>query len=120
MTKSEAEDDRPNDDEFVYVRRGPSDWKIGGIRVSSISDLHMSESTGGVLRATGQSFLFGYISCDDIVEGEIAHSCRHGKGPHRIKVCVVQKDNNPDLYRRPRRTVEPEWKSSKRRKRPAA
>lgn len=32
--------------------------------------------------------------CDKIVEGELAHSCRHGEGPHYIKVCVVKKDND--------------------------
>jgi hypothetical protein len=35
-----------------------------------------------------------------MIEGEIAHSCEHGEGPHRIKVCIVQKDNTPAVFRR--------------------
>jgi len=40
-----------------------------------------------------REFIHGYVFCDDMVAGELAHSCRHGNGPHRIKVCVVKKDN---------------------------
>ena len=35
----------------------------------------------------------------DLVEGEVAHSCAHGPGPHRIKVVVVKKDNDPKLIK---------------------
>jgi hypothetical protein len=38
-------------------------------------------------------YLCGYVWCDAAVEGEVAHSCRHGEDPQRIKVCVVKKDN---------------------------
>ena len=48
---------------------------------------------------TGASLQYGYIWCDDLVEGEVAHSCAHGPGPHRIKVVVVKKDNDPKLIK---------------------
>jgi hypothetical protein len=28
-----------------------------------------------------------------MLEGDLAHSCQHGEGPHRIKICIVKKDN---------------------------
>jgi hypothetical protein len=37
--------------------------------------------------------VYGYILCDQILEGELAHSCIHGPPPHEIKVVVVGVDN---------------------------
>jgi hypothetical protein len=35
-----------------------------------------------------------YVQCDaELLRGELPHSCVHGPPPHRIKVCVVAKDN---------------------------
>jgi hypothetical protein len=28
-----------------------------------------------------------------MIDGELAHSCQHGEGPHRVLVCVVKKAN---------------------------
>jgi hypothetical protein len=33
------------------------------------------------------------VWCDAMVSGELAHSCRHGAGPHQIKMCVTKKGN---------------------------
>src|SRR5262249_35354697 len=64
-----------------------------------------------------QLFIHGYVLCSD-VEGGIAHSCRHGSGPHNIKVCVVKKDNKdvwPKLVEiagpKPRREDSSLWPS---------
>jgi hypothetical protein len=44
--------------------------------------------------APGQPhYLHGYVWCDGMIAGELAHSCRHGPGPHRIKVCITKIDN---------------------------
>ena len=34
------------------------------------------------------------------IEGEIGHSCRHGNGPHWIKVCIVKKDQDPEVWKK--------------------
>jgi hypothetical protein len=31
--------------------------------------------------------------CGAMIDGELAHSCLHGEGPHHIKVCVTKKMN---------------------------
>jgi hypothetical protein len=42
-------------------------------------------------------FIYGYIMCTDITEGEIAHSGSHGPCPHSIKICLLKRDN-PHIY----------------------
>jgi len=86
-------------DVFLQVRRQWNDWRIATVKLRDFSGAHMSDQSGGVHRRSPRPFLHGYIWCDAIVEGELAHSCSHGRGPHRIKVCVVKKDNPPAVYR---------------------
>jgi hypothetical protein len=58
-----------------------------------------------------QPFIHGYVWCTDL-DGEIAHSCRHGSGPHRIKVCVVKKDNSKEVWKILEAAVGPKPKRS--------
>ena len=83
----------------VRIRRQWNDHRIGSVLLCKISDLHWSEISGGTQVRAPRPFLHGYVSCAD-VEGEIAHSCEHGEGPHRIKVCLVKKDNDPKVFER--------------------
>ena len=88
-------------EQFVKVRRQWNDsGRIGTVRRTDISGVHWDNMSGGVYAPAPQYFLHAYIWCDVIVEGEIAHSCSHGIGPHNIKVCITKKDNVkifPDL-----------------------
>ena len=45
-----------------------------------------------------QYFIHAYVMCDSY-EGELPHSCQHGEGPHRIKVCIIKKDNDPNIFK---------------------
>ncbi len=84
----------------VYVRRHPNDWQTATYNLSDISGLHWDYVSGGVGRRTSHETLFGYVMCDGAVDGEVAHSCRHGRGPHNIKVCLMKgmnKDNWPAI-----------------------
>ena len=47
------------------------------------------------------------VRCDAALEGEVSHSCLHGDGPHRIKVCVVAKDNTRAVMTRLREIAGP-------------
>ena len=38
-------------------------------------------------------YLHGYVWCDGMIAGELAHRCSHGPPPHRITVCVTKKGN---------------------------
>jgi hypothetical protein len=77
----------------VVVRRQWNDWQKGKVLLEKLENLHWSRLSGGTQTRAPQPFIHGYALCTDI-EGEIAHSCLHGEGPHRIKICIVRKDNN--------------------------
>ena len=92
-----------SEDVFVIVRRQPGQWQTATYRLSSFCDPHWGMTSGGVQARMNQPYIFGYVSCQDAVEGEVAHSGEygienHGPCPHRIKVCALKKDNK-DVYK---------------------
>lgn len=84
--------------ETVRVRRQWSDPNIATYRIEDLHALHWSQTSGGTGAHAPREFLSGYVLCDGMIAGELAHSCRHGRAPHRIKVCVTIKDNPPPVY----------------------
>lgn len=75
----------------IKIRRAPRDWQIGEVAWDDIEGLHWDYVSGGVGVPSFRAFVTCYVWCDK-VRGEIAHSCRHGVGPHHIKVAIVKKD----------------------------
>jgi hypothetical protein len=108
---------QPVTEPVVLIRRHWSDYMVGAVLLSSLDGLHMDTQSGGYEGGFGvvasRPFLHGYVYCTEIISGEVGHSCRHGPPPHRIKVCIVQMDNDRKLYAELRRKVEPGWKSRK-------
>lgn len=100
-----------NADKLV-VRRQWNDFRQAEVLLSNLHDAHWSNISGGCQAPAPQPFIHGYIWCSDIIAGEIAHSCMHGEGPHRIKVCVVKKDNSKAIYNKLLNEVgpKPSWK----------
>ena len=82
-----------DDDFLVTVRRHPQDWQTAQYELSKIRGLRWDSVTGGVQRVTPYPMVMGYVWCDGVVSGELAHSCSHRPGPHEIKVCVIKKYN---------------------------
>jgi hypothetical protein len=82
------------DDVVIKVRR---QWnrgrRIATYRLRDISELRWGRMSGGLRHRTPQLFVHGYVMCDAMIAGTLAHSCAHGPGPHRIKVCLVRKGN---------------------------
>lgn len=85
--------------ENVNVVRQPGDYKGGTVKLSSILDLRWDNISGGVKKKTGHYYLYGYIYCDEIIEGEVSHSCSHGECPHYIKVCIQKNSNDKEVYK---------------------
>ncbi len=81
------------DDTTVLIRRQWNNHQIGAVNFSRLDRPHWAVISGGVGVRAPQTFIHAYVLCSD-VEGEIAHSCLHGEGPHRIKIVVVRKDNS--------------------------
>ena len=89
----------PGDGALVRVRRDWNDHRIGTVKWSDLRDPRWDTVSGGEQNPTPQPFIHGYVWCD-IVQGDIAHSCAHGPGPHNIKICLVKKDNSRDIWDR--------------------
>ncbi len=81
----------------LCVRRQWNDYRVGQVNLADVGGLHWTSISGGVQSVCPQPFIHGYVSCA-LVEGDIPHSCRHGSGPHSIKVVVVKKDNSNDVW----------------------
>ena len=83
-------------DTTVIVRRQPNNYQTAKYLLSSFEEPHWDTVSGGVQTIMfDQPFIYGYVICNDAVEGEVAHSGAHGPCPHRIKVCALKKDNLP-------------------------
>lgn len=85
---------------FVWTRRQWNSWQVAKYHFLDLDSPHWDTHSGGVVARAPQLFIYGYVLCNRMVEGDLAHSCRHGEGPHRIKVCVTRKDNDPIVFAR--------------------
>lgn len=81
-------------DTLITVRRHWNDYRKAQVRFSDLAGWHRSSYSGGVGTASPKPMIAAYVYCNAFVSGEVAHSCSHGPGPHRIKVVVVQRDND--------------------------
>ena len=79
--------------ETVWIQRQWDDWKEARVRLEDLSGFHWGDISGGVQAVAPRSFIHAYVLCSDFIEGEVAHSCRHGRGPHKIKVCITKSGN---------------------------
>ena len=78
---------------IVWVRRQFDDHRHAAYRIADVEGWHRSDISGGVNHRANRRYLHVYVWCDGMIAGELAHSCRHGPPPHRIKVCVTKKGN---------------------------
>ena len=97
-------------EQTVKVRRQWNDHRIATYRIADVHGLHWSEMSGGINARAPREFLSGYVLCDEMLGGELAHSCRHGRPPHQIKVCVTKKDNSKGVYATLLRRMEWEYR----------
>jgi hypothetical protein len=94
-----------SDEQLVWVRRQWNDWRLTQYRLSDITGLRWDNVSGGVKQKAPRVFLHGYVFCDEMVPGELSHSCRHGAAPHHVKVCITKKGNEavwPQLLKKER------------------
>jgi hypothetical protein len=95
------------------IRRMGNDWRIAEVDYEKIRNIHWDRLSGGVNVPAPQYFIHGYIWRDDY-EGELAHSCQHGKGPHYIKICITKTDNEPTVFSKVQNEVGPKPRYVKR------
>jgi hypothetical protein len=80
------------------VRRQWNDYRKALYRVKDINGLHWDLVSGGIQARAPQYYLAGYVQCDAMLEGDLAHSGVHGSCPHSIKVFIIKKDNDPRVF----------------------
>jgi hypothetical protein len=97
-------------EDVVLIRRQWNSQNIARIKLADLGDFHWSSTSGGVMAPAPRPFIHAYCSCED-VEGEISHSCRHGIGPHSIKVCLVKRDNDKEVWEKVRAKAGPQPES---------
>jgi hypothetical protein len=76
-------------DPLVWVRRHPKDWRQAAYRLADIDDLYQDDER--VTQALTE--LYGYAWCQARQDGESLHFCSKSAEPHRIRVCIMKKDN---------------------------
>ena len=84
--------------DLVSVRRQWDSREAAQVYVGDVDNPMWDLESGGVKETAPEALIFGYVFCDAIVSGSLAHSCLHGTGPHSIKVCILRKDNPPRIY----------------------
>lgn len=84
--------------DLVTVRRTWNSWETAQVYVGDVSNPLWDIVSGGVKESAPDALVYGYIWCDTLVSGSIAHSCLHGTAPHSIKICILRKDNPPRIY----------------------
>jgi hypothetical protein len=82
-------------DTTVVVRRRCDDRQRARYRIEDIANLHLRDIGAAGARRVA---LYGYVWCDAMLEGELAHQCARGDGAHQIRVCVLEKDNASGVY----------------------
>jgi hypothetical protein len=82
---------------IIHVRRQWNDYRNASYKLADIDGLHWTAYSGGVRQRAPREFLHGYVRCDAMLSGMVAHSGLHGPCPHRIKVCIV-KSANPSTF----------------------
>lgn len=98
MTTTELETKPATETKTVWVRRQWNDWRHAEYRLADVEGPHWDDMSGGVNASAPRAFLHCYVWCNAMLQGELAHSCSHGKGPHRIKVCVTKGDNDKAVF----------------------
>jgi hypothetical protein len=81
------------DDKVICVQREWDGWKTAEVRLRDLLDIHWRQPT----RAP-RALVHGYISCTDIIAGEIPHGCEHTGVSHRLLVCVLKRHSAPSAY----------------------
>ena len=85
-------------DDRVWVRRQWNDYRDALYKIDDVDGLHWRSVSGGLNLRSPRPFLMGYVWCDGMLMGELAHSCRHGRGPHKILVCIPKKTNSVEVF----------------------
>jgi hypothetical protein len=84
---------KPDDDFGISVTADWNDWRSANARLGDLRDVHWHQPQGAP-----QAMIHAYLSCADIVGGDLPHHCDRVSAPHRIRVCVLRRHNMASAY----------------------
>jgi hypothetical protein len=82
-----------NDMPQARIRRDPTSTSVATCFLIDLDDWRYSNISGGRQVITDKEFLYARLWCSELIDGAVGHSCKHGDGPHEIRVCVLPQDN---------------------------
>lgn len=81
---------------IVRVRRHWNDHNEDEVAIEKLEGFHWSSTSGGASVRSPRQMIHAYVWCDEVPN--VSHSGIHGKCPHRIKVCIVKKIQEPGVF----------------------
>jgi hypothetical protein len=82
-----------HDEMLIPVQSAWDDWRNAEVRFNDLRDVHWLQPTGAP-----HALVHGYISCSNIVTGDIPHDCDRRSAPHRLLVCILKRHTIPTVY----------------------
>ena len=82
-----------HDDMLIRVQSDWNGWRKADVRLGDLRDVHWFQPT----RAP-RALVHGYISCLNILTGDIPHDCDQRSAPHRLHVCILKRHTIPAVY----------------------
>jgi len=83
----------PYDDLEICVAADWNDWRSANARLSDLRDIHWHQP-----QRAPQPMIHAYLSCANIVSGDLPHQCDRSSTPHLIRVCVLRSHNVASAY----------------------
>lgn len=85
-------------DALVTIARDTVDATVE-VPASELSGFHYASFSGGRGTRFAGRQLAAYVMCTSLPFGQhFGHSCEHGPPPHRIKVILPRKLNDPETF----------------------
>jgi hypothetical protein len=84
---------RAYDDMLIRVQPDWNGWRNAEVRMGDLQYVHWVQP-----KRAPRALVHGYISCSNIVIGDIPHDCDRGSAPHRLLVCILKRHTIPAVY----------------------
>lgn len=84
---------RAYDDMLIRVHAQWNGWRNAEVRVGDLHEVYWFQPGGAP-----QAIVHGYISCSNIVSGDIPHDCKRRSPAHRLLVCILKRHAIPGVY----------------------
>ena len=81
----------------VAIKQSPMSTNLGFVHMNNIRGLRWDNTLAGTMKRT-RIFPYGFVDCNDIVDGEVGHSCFRGSKSHSIKICIIRKYTKDSVY----------------------